>query len=147
MSLSNYAPEQRKVALGDSFIQLGGLSLEHVAILMREHLSDLDQLWSIFSSAREKSPDDFAKIAMAVVSQAPGFAANLIALAAGEPGAAANAMSIPAPKQIEIIVTIGELTFTEVGGVKKGMETIASLLVALKPEVAKKLTETKTKAK
>jgi hypothetical protein len=110
---------------------------------MREHLPDLDALWGVFTKAQSSTPDDFSKIALAVISQAPGFAANLIALAAGEPGEAKSAMRIPAPKQVEIIVAIGDLTFTEVGGIKKGVETIASLLSAMQ---VTKLTGIKTKA-
>lgn len=131
MSLANYKPPSRDVPLGDTTLHLEGLSLEHVAILVREHLPDLEALFEVFAGAGTQTVEDFQRIAFALVTQAPGFAANLIALAAGEPKAAENAMRIPAPTQVDLIVAIGDLTFVEVGGVKKSLGTIAGLLGAM----------------
>lgn len=131
MSLASYQPPSRKVPLGDTTLRLEGLSLEHFAILVREHLPDLDALAELFAGGSVQSTQDFQKVALAIVTQAPGFAANVIALSAGEPDQAENAMRIPAPTQIDMLVTIGDLTFTEVGGVKKAVETVAALLQAM----------------
>jgi hypothetical protein len=144
MSLANYKPPSRDVPLGDTSLHLEGLSLEHIAILVREHLPDLEALLEVFTSAGAKDVEDFKKIAFALVTQAPGFVANLIALSAGEPDSAEQAMKISAAKQIEILLAIGDLTFTEVGGIKKALEMVAGLLSAMNVK-KEALTATTTK--
>lgn len=139
MGLSNYKPESRLIALKGGSFQVEGLSIEDVSVLVREHLPDLDALFDIFQNANVKSSDDMLPVVKSLVSQAPGFAANLIAIASREPDSAAQASRIPAPKQIEIIMEIGDLTFTEVGGIKKSWELIAGLLKANRPAIAKVL--------
>lgn len=147
MSLAEYKPPSREVPLGDTALRLEGLSLEHIAILVREHLPDMEALIEVFSGSGVKDTDDFKKVAFALVTQAPGFAANVIALAAGEPDSAENAFRIPAPKQIELITVIGDLTFTEVGGVKKALEMVAGLLSAMKVSKEVPATPAKTRTK
>ena len=143
MSLASYQPPSREVPLGGTTLHLEGLSLEHFAILVREHLPDLDALVELFSGNNVQSTEDFQKVALAIVTQAPGFAGNVIALS---PEAAEKAMRIPAPTQIEMLVAIGDLTFTEVGGIKKAMGTVAGLLQAMNVN-PKALTQKVAKAK
>lgn len=134
MSLADYQPEQRVIPIGKTSFAVTGLSLGHVTSLVRTHLDDLDALYDIGSNVITNKADvteqDLTKIAVAVAEQAPGFVANLIALAAGEYNAAAinNAHSLPFPTQVKALVEIAELTFAEVGGVKKGLGLVAGLL-------------------
>jgi hypothetical protein len=136
MGLSNYKPESRLIELKGGSFNVEGLSIEDVSVLVREHLPDLDALFEIFQNANIKTSDELLPVVKSIVSQAPGFAANLIAIASREPDSAAQASRIPAPKQIEIIMTIGDMTFTEVGGIKKSWELIAGLLKANRPRIA-----------
>lgn len=128
MPLAGFQPEQREIALGggNSF-HVRGLSLNDVAVLIREHFPDLDAIVDLFTGIDKLTQDQFQPLAVSVVSQAPGFVANVIALAAGE-GDATDAAKLPGPIQIKALMTIGDLTFTEVGGVKKSVEMIAALL-------------------
>lgn len=137
MALSNYKPESRQVVLQGGSFQVEGLSLEDVSVLVREHLPDLDALFDLFQKSKVKASDDLLPLAQSIVSQAPGFAANLIAIASREPDAAAQAARIPAPKQVEIILDIGDLTFKETGGIKKSWELVAALLQANRPTITK----------
>jgi hypothetical protein len=116
-----------------------GLSLEDVSVLVREHLPDLEGLFDIFQKANVSASTDLVPVVQSLVSQAPGFAANLIAIASREPDAAANAAKIPFPKQVEIILAIGDLTFKETGGIKKSWELVAALLQRNKPMLSKVL--------
>lgn len=145
MSLADYKPATESVVLGEASFEVRGLSLVDLSILIRSHLPDLDALFSLFDQARVQPTEDITAVALSIVSQAPGFAANLIALAADMPEAAPQAMQIPAPKQIEIIIAIINLTFAEVGGIKKGMGLIAGLLPEM-TEAKKVLTATGKKA-
>lgn len=137
MALSNYTPESHEVVLKGGSFKVEGLSLEHVAVLVREHLPDLDALFSLFQNSGNVDSTQFEDIAKAIITQAPGFAANLIAVASNEPESAPNAAKLPFPVQLEVIMKIGDMTFSEVGGVKKSLELITALLQKNKPMLTK----------
>ena len=143
MPLAGYQPVTREVALGagNSF-SVRGLSLNDLAVLVREHFPDLDAIVDLVGNFDKITADQFGPLALSVVSQAPGFAANVIALAAGE-GDASDAERLPGPVQVKALLDIGELTFNEVGGIKKAWEMIAALL--RKTEVTQAITKVRTK--
>lgn len=128
MSLAAYQPPRVEVELGEETVSVSGLSLESITTLVRTHLPDLEALFDLMQAGDNLKGEDVMKLAAALVSQAPGFAANVIALGCGEPDQVAQAEKIPGPKQMELLVTIGNLTFQEVGGVKKSWEMITGLL-------------------
>ena len=128
MPLAGYTPEQRKVALaGDHSFLVRGLSLSDISVLVREYYEDLDALVQIFDTANGVS--DWKPIISSLVSTAPGFAATVIAMASDEGAEVIPVIQrLPGPTQIKALVDIGELTFTEVGGVGKAVELVAGLL-------------------
>lgn len=141
MSLGSYqAPSHEVVLKGGSF-HVKGLSLNEVSLLIHHHMPDIEALFDLFMNIEQVSESDFQSVAAALVSQAPGFAANVIALAAGEPDNAKVAATLPFPVQVDIIVKIGDLTFSEVGGVKKCLESIVPLLTSNKAMLAKAMTQ------
>lgn len=140
MPLAGYQPEHRVIQIGttNSF-QVRGLGLNDVAVLVREHFPDLESLFELFGNLEQMDAQKMQPLVLSVVSNAPGFAANVIALAAGE-GSAEDAERLPFPIQVQALLDIGELTFNDVGGIKKAMELIAALLK--KTEVSNKITKT-----
>jgi len=126
MPLSDFTPEKRSIQMKGGSFDVGGLSLQDVAILVREHLDDLQALFELFEKGG--TTEQFKALIPTVVTQAPGFVANVIALAAGEPEGADNAMRLPAPVQIEAVTHVVDLTFGDVGGIKKAMEQVTALL-------------------
>lgn len=128
MSLSDYKPDSREIKIGGTTFRVEGLSLDHVAVLIRAHLPDLEALFDIIQHSEKINPQSIQAVVTSIISQAPGFAANVIALAAGEGDATETAAKLPFTKQIEALIAIGELTFTEVGSVKKALEAVTSLL-------------------
>lgn len=143
MPLAGYQPEYRVIQIGttNSF-QVRGLGLNDVAVLVREHFPDLESLFELFGNLEQMDAQKMQPLVLSVVSNAPGFAANVIALAAGE-GSAEDAERLPFPIQVQALLDIGELTFNDVGGIKKAMELIAALLK--KTEVSNKITKTTTR--
>jgi len=134
MSLADYQPETRVVQLkGGSFL-VKGLALTEFTTLIRHHLPDIEALFAlgsnVLSGKTELTEDDLTKLAVTLSEQAPGFVANLIAVAAGETDEKAieNAGRLPFPVQVKTLVDIADLTFSEVGGVKKALESVAGLL-------------------
>lgn len=142
MPLAGFEPESREVAIARGVtVRIRGLSLSSIAVLIREHFPDLDAIVDLIQSNGSFDIAELQPLAVAVVSQAPGLAANIIALAAGE-GTARDAERIPGPTQISLLKEIAELTFAEAGGVGKAWETIAALLKTTKMREA--LTKFKT---
>lgn len=143
MPLAGYQPEYRVIQIGttNSF-QVRGLGLNDVAVLVREHFPDLEALSDLFGNLDEMDAQKMQPLVLSLVSNAPGFVANVIALAAGE-GSAEDAERLPFPIQVQALLDIGELTFNDVGGIKKAMELIAALLK--KTEVSNKITKTTTR--
>lgn len=139
MTLANYKAESREVVLKGGSFKIEGLSLEHVAVLVREHLPDIEALFDLFQNSNKVGNADYLSAIQAIVTQAPGFAANVIALASGEPDSAPIAAKLPFPVQVDVITKIGDMTFSEVGGVKKSLELIVGLLAKNKPEMLTKM--------
>jgi len=141
MTLASYTPPSAKVPIGsDKTIIVTGLSLQAIEILIRTHLPDIEELFDLFVDGGNLGQDDIKKLAVTLATRAPGFTANVIALAAGEPDATANAAKLPFPVQLHALSDIGRLTFAEVGGVKKFMETVAGLLTAMNMKVPQQIT-------
>lgn len=137
MALADYRPETRAILVGGSSFDVKGLSLTEFTTLVKHHLPDLEAVFDLGSATLKGKADltesDITKLAMAFADQAPGFVANVIALASGEKGEKAvdAAYTLPFPVQIKALVAISELTFSEVGGVKKAMESVAGLLTKM----------------
>lgn len=144
MGLAGYkAPRVRIPVSGDNAMEVRGASLTTLAVLMREHFQDLEAVLDLVTENEKSiSSSDFQSIALSLISGAPGLAANIIAISAGE-GDATDAAELPLSVQIHALVEIFNLTFTEVGGVKKAWEQIAVLLKMEKTkEVLKKMPRT-----
>lgn len=145
MSLSQYVAPKKSILVAGMAqpLDIEGLSLSSLAILVRTHLADLDAVFDLFIAGAEIPPDKIPDFLGSLIMQAPGLVANIIAVAAGEPEAAPQAEKLPFAIQLDALVTIGELTFTEPGSVKKLLEQIAMLLT----KTGMKETLTKAKAK
>lgn len=142
MALADYKKQTSAFNLKGGSFQVEGLSFDSFAKLIREHLTDIESIINLIESASNGKADlseaNLEKIVVAAAEEAPGLVANIIALASGEtdPQAVKAAASLPFPIQIDVLLAIVELTFSEVGGIKKAWETITSLLK--KPNTALK---------
>ena len=138
MALADYQKQSRSFDLKGGSFQVEGLSFDKFAKLIREHLSDveavIDLVEAVTSGKSDVTESDIEKILLSTAEEAPGLVANVIALASGEtdPRAVVAAASLPLPVQFEVMTAIVELTFSEVGGIKKAWETITSLLKKVK---------------
>jgi hypothetical protein len=128
MALSDYQPERRAYVLAGGGFEVSGLTPAHLATLVRTHLSDLEALFTLIKCGADISEGDGLQLAADLLTQAPGFCANIIALASGEPESGPIVETLPFPVQVDALVAIGDLTFKEVGGVKKFVEKITILL-------------------
>ena len=111
-----------------------GLSFDKFAKLINTHLNDIEAIIALVESASNGLTDlnesNIEKIVVAAAEEAPGLVANIIAAASGEtdPRAVAAAASLSLPVQFQVMMAIIDLTFSEVGGIKKSWEIITSLM-------------------
>lgn len=137
MPLVEYTPPRRAITANEGQVlgEVQGLSLEHVAVLVREHLPDLEAVADLFQQGggvEAFSVQDWKKLALPFITQAPGLVANVIAVAANEPKAAPTVQSWPMSMQLRALVDIFDLSFAEIGEVKKAVELVVALLKAKK---------------
>lgn len=138
--LSDYKPESRVIELSGSSFAIVGLSLESFTLLVREHLDDLEHVYDMVTGALKNGTDisdvDIQHVIMTVAQELPTLCASIICASANEDSLEARnaALRISAPKQIEILIAVFELTFTEVGGIKKAIEIVTNLMVKIKPK-------------
>ena len=144
MALLDYVPESRPVVVnGKPLFVVEGLSLDTLAVLVKTYLPDFDAIFDIVTNGQnsdESWMDHLQRISQAVVMQAPGLAANIIAVSSKEELSeelVRIARRLPFPIQVNALMEIGQLTFDEVGGVKKAMESMTALLMRLRTKMIK----------
>lgn len=134
MSLADYKPETRVIPFKGGSFEVRGITLNDFTALVRTHMPDLEAIFDLGSNVvggkTELDDDDLTKLILAFTEQAPGLVANLIAMSAGETDekSVANAMILPFPVQVKTLFEIADLTFSEVGGVKNAVESVAGLI-------------------
>lgn len=135
MALADYQPERVDIQFKGGPLSVRGLSLDDVSVLVKHHLTDLDQLLELYSKNVDPQLAVMAtaQYAVTLVREAPALVANFIALAADEPEQADKARRLPIPVQVECIKEIGRLTFEEAGGAKKFFESLKELATKVRP--------------
>lgn len=138
--LADFSPQRRVVEFKGGSFDVKGLSLEDITALVGNHLSDMEQVFAITEQALAEKNNkieevDMGALAMSFARQFPSFVADVIAHAAGEPAHVDKARQLPAPLQVQALIEIVELTFDEVGGIKKAMESVTGLIKS-RPQLA-----------
>ncbi len=144
MALSDFTPETIEIKSKRVTFDVRGLSMIDLSAILRVHIDDLEHLFKMYEE--EAGNASFSNISMAryatrLISDAPGLVSHIIALAADEPDMVSTVERLPMMTQLDALKAIGKLTFEEVGGVKKLVETLGDLLKEMSPErkqVAKK---------
>lgn len=136
MSLADFQPATDVVSFrGKPLITVRGLSLDDIAILMRENLSDLDELIKLYAEGVDENVA-VAKSAQFIVAMAremPALVARIICLSCDEPTAEDKARKLPLPVQVDALQKIVTLTFSEAGGAKKFFESLKHLILTVRP--------------
>jgi len=106
-----------------------GLSLDDVAWLVQRHGAALNALFARFvAEEHELTAEGVSEVALPVIQEAPGLAAELIACAADDPQARDVVRTLPFPVQVEAVEQIAQLTFHAEGGPKKFVETVIRMM-------------------
>lgn len=143
MSLANLQIRSAAVQYHDQIITVHGLSANDIAGLVTTQMSSLEQIFDIMEANGVKKADDLARlnipqVAQAMLTQAPGFIAHVIAYAAREPEFANNVLHIDAPTQVKLLKEIAQLTFTDEAGFREFVGNVVAALRSAKGVVPQK---------
>jgi len=131
MALADFQPITQTIQIksrgGNIEVVLRGLGLNEIHQLLSSHGADMEGVFRIYeeNAGPEITVTAMGKFAMALVKQAPGLVAHAVALSAGEPGAVDAVQKMGILDQIRLVKAVGQLTFEEVGSVKKLIAELA----------------------
>lgn len=126
MALKDFVLPRRTLQVGTTEVTLRGLTFADMGVLVAEHRDEFVAAGNIIGASK----DNMASLASVLAQVAPRIVAHGIALAADEPEAVDAVATLPAPVQLEALLIVGELTFTDPGAVPKFLAGLASLLRA-----------------
>lgn len=137
MAIKDFYVESREIICGKTSFKVEGISFDHLVKLFTEARDDMLGAMDLYDGLAESGEVNTMQLAMAAIDKFPNLVAKLIAVAANEPGTEETVRAMPFPVQVDALVAIGELTFTEVEALKKFLGHLALMM-----EGAKKLTQT-----
>lgn len=159
MSLLSYKAPTRSVTLGDTTMLLRGLGAADISTLIQSNADSLElitsfaeKLFAAKNGGAQDSTEALLSLATEAIKAYPGVAATAIALGvADEDSKQAEfidiigaAGSLPIGLQVEALQAIFELTFTEVGSIKKLWNRIQTLRGPSTPVKSQKATPSKS---
>lgn len=141
MSLRDYVVASRIVTIkGENKLALRGLGFDDIQHLLVNRDGLIAAALELFENGfdvetlTEQQQRGFAT---KLLTQLPELAGELIALGADEPDMADNARRLPAPVQLDALMAVYELTFTEPDSVKNFFGRLADMLSSIPKMVGK----------
>ena len=108
-------------------LSLRGLSFADLSRLVIDHREDF---LAVVSTVQTSDEPDMGALAAKLAQAAPGLIAKVIALACDEPTLQDAAAALPGPVQLDCLMAVGKLTFSEPGAFPKFMANLTGLLPA-----------------
>lgn len=136
MSLRDFVISTRTIAIGGdqkfSVRALGFDDIQHFLVARGSLVEQaLDLLGGIKDDADSADPEQMRAVGAKLLAALPDLAAEVIAVAADEPDTAPQARRLPAPVQLEALMAVYELTFSEPDSVKKFFDRLADLMKSI----------------
>lgn len=136
MSLRNYKPQITSIPLDDgSSLVVRALGLADFQHLIVNRGGLVDSALGLFGAdgfdAASASPEQMQGFAAKLLGALPGLAGELIAIASNEPDCGEQAMQLPAPVQMQALVSVYEMTFREPGSLGKFFGHLTSMMTAI----------------
>lgn len=139
MPLADYKPRKRTIKFDGGYFDVRAFSLMDVATIIDSHQEAIEKIYIRLqvnaSEGFDLSEAMAMELLMDMVRESPTLAGNIIALAADEPNAEMMrvAATLPITVQIEALIAVGELTFTDIASVKKFGADVMSLIGGILP--------------
>lgn len=97
-------------------IEIRGLSMQDLAILYKDNREDLVKVYDFFKSNQSGDNVEVSELGSEFIFKFGKFAVFLIALAADEPDRAGEFSKLPFPVQLQMLLSIYNLTIEDSGG-------------------------------
>lgn len=133
MAIKDIQIEKKTITFSGGNFEVSGLSFNAITRLILDGEQDLDKAREIFEAM--KKTDDGAIISEAagrILVELPDLAARIVATAADEPETWQIVLRLPATVQLDALVEIGRLTFTEPDALKKFVANLRALTSGMK---------------
>lgn len=145
MSLRDYTPPSRTIPLGKgNKLAVRAFGFEDIQSLLINRSGLIVQALDLFGehgmNAASASDEEVRSFALQLVAKVPDLVAEVIALAADEADQVDNARRLPAPVQLEALIAVYELTFSEPDSVGKFFGHLTDLMTLI-PKSAKTVAE------
>lgn len=132
MSLAEFQPDTEVVTIPgrrgkkETTFEVRGLSFHDLSKIIRVHYHDLEGLFDLYQSSAGTDLTALAtgRFAVALVNDAPGIVAHIIALAADEEEQLEKVQTLTLMTQYDALTKIAKLTFSDVEDVKKIMAQV-----------------------
>jgi hypothetical protein len=136
MSLRDYVIATRTITLrGEHKMSVRALGFDDIQHLLVNKQGLIDTALKLFGesgfNADSADPQQVREFGASLLATLPELAGELIALAADEADQAPKAMRLPAPTQLEALMSVYELTFTEPDSVKNFFGRLAHLMTSV----------------
>lgn len=125
MALRDIVIARKEVAVGAASFSVRGLSFSDISTLVIAHK---DQLIKASQIVQESDSADMGALASALAQAVPELLAHAVALAADEPDCIALVQALPCPAQLDALMAVGELTFSDPGAVPKFLADLGSVM-------------------
>lgn len=141
MSLSSIVIKREHIKVGNESFEVRGLSLFDLQVLMTVHMDDIlqcVQMYDEFDSQHEDAFEDVGVLSLflaEISKELPELCCAIIAYAADEQDQVDKVKQFPMGLMVSSMITIGKLTFEEIGGVKKLVEQAIQALSAARVEL------------
>ena len=133
MALSNIVAQRQAFQYHGEEFSVRGLTFDDITKTLLDHEAEVEDAFEVFEKTRSDDGEiDPAAALPKIVNTLPALTAGLMARAADEPEAAGNFLSLPVTIQLDVILDVRNLTFTEPDSLKKFAAHLASLLSTMK---------------
>jgi hypothetical protein len=136
MSLREYVVGCRTINLpNDKKMSVRSFGFDDIQYLLVNKHGLIDTALKLFGESGfngdSADPQQVREFGVSLLAALPELVAELIAIAADEPDMGDKARRLPAPVQLEALMAIYELTFTEPDSVKNFFDRLASLMTSI----------------
>ena len=136
MSLRDYVVATRTIPLhGDNKLSIRALGFDDIQHLLINRQGLVDTALKLFGDTGfnpDNADDEQVRFfAGKLLATLPDLVGELIAIAADEPDLGPKAKRLPAPVQLEALMGVYQLTFTEPDSVKNFFDRLANLMASI----------------
>lgn len=139
MSLRDFVIRKEEVMHRGGSMEVRGIALFDISDLMRNHLAEMNHLFSLYSNleSRDTAIAQGMQFAARIVDEVPKLVTAIIIRACDEDESdealVKHVQRFPIGLQVELVRKVIELTVEEAGGAKKLFDSLVTMVNTVKP--------------